>query len=211
MTTTRKRSTLEKFARRALLLLIAWPLLAWIGANVLIVNSSLAHADALMVMAGSSTYFERTHHAAQLFNEGRAPMILLTSDNVESGWSAEQQRNPLFVERAADELRRQGVPTEKIEIVPGVVSSTYDETTRLREYATAHKLKSILVVTSAYQSRRVWWTLQRVFRGSDVAIGIDPAPPGEQSPRAVAWWLRRFGWKLVGGEYVKIVYYWIEH
>jgi hypothetical protein len=52
----------------------------------------------------------------------------------------------------------------------------------------------------------VWWTLRRVFDGSKLMIGVAPAEP-EQSPGAATWWLHKFGWKLVPGEYVKIIYY----
>jgi uncharacterized SAM-binding protein YcdF (DUF218 family) len=197
--------------RVALLLLLAWSILAWAAARTLVVRSELPHADALVVLAGSSTYVERTHRAAQLFAAGVAAKIVLTNDNLPSGWSALQERNPLFVERAVEELKRHGVPADKIEIMPGAVSSTYDELMRVREYAVAHELRSILVVTSAYHSRRAWWTLRRVFRDSDVAIGLDAAAPGQQSPWPATWWWHRIGWQMVPVEYVKMVYYWLRY
>lgn len=203
--------TIWRRGRIALLGLIIWSLLAWVAAEALIVKSELAHADALVVLAGSSTYVERTQRAAQLFQTGRAPKIILTNDNVPSGWSAEEERNPLFVERAADELKRQGVPAEKIEIVPGVVSSTYDEAVRLREYAGAKSLRSILIVTSAYQSRRALWTMRRVFRGSDVQLGVHAVEPGQQAPRSATWWWSGLGWQMVPGEYLKMAYYWVKY
>lgn len=195
----------------ALFTFLSLTLIAWVAAKALIVRSDLAHADALVMLAGSSTYLERARHAARLFNEGRAPRILLTNDNMKGGWSAEQERNPFLVERAADELKRQGVPAEKIEILPGVVSTTHDEAVRIREYSEARKLRSILIVTSAYQSRRVLWTMRRAFRGSDVEVGLDAVEPGDQSPLPATWWWYRLGWKMVPGEYVKIVYYRIKY
>src|SRR5687768_17034362 len=151
---------LLRWGRPALLAVAALLLVSWIAAETLIVRSDLAHADAMVVLAGSSTYLERTNRAAQLFHEGRAPRIILTNDNLSSGWSAEEQRNPLFVERATQELRRLGVPKERIEVVPGRVTSTYDEVVQMRQYTREHGLRSILVVTSAYQSRRALWTLR---------------------------------------------------
>lgn len=201
---------LRPWGRVAVLLLLAWPMVAWIAAAGLIVKAELPHADAIAVLAGSSTYLERTRRAAQLFHEGRAPTIVLTNDNLPSGWSGAEQRNPLFVERAVEELKRQGVPVEKIEIVPGAVVNTHDEVLHLRDYAAAHRLRSVLVVTSAYQSRRVLWTLRRVFHDNNLMIGVAPAEP-EQSPKAATWWLHKFGWKLVPGEYVKLVYYWWKY
>ncbi len=203
--------TLRRRWRVLLLSLAAWSLLAWVAAEALIVKAELAQADALVVLAGSSTYVERTRRAAELFQEGRAPQIVLTNDNLLSGWSAEEERNPLFVERAAAELRRLGVPAEKVLTAPGVVASTYEEAVRLREYAGAHGLKSILVVTSAYQSRRALWTFRRVFEGSGVAVGLDVVEPGEQAPRAALWWFSGLGWQLVPGEYAKLIYYWVRY
>ena len=203
--------SVSRWACVALLTLVTGTLIAWVAAEALIVRSDLSQADALAVLAGSSTYLERTHRAAQLFNEGRAPKIILTNDNLQSGWSAEEERNPLFVERAVAELRRLGVPSEKIEVVPGLVVSTYDEAVCLRQHARERGLRSILVVTSAYQSRRALWTLRRVFRGSDVVIGLDPVTPGEQAPTSATWWCYRLGWKLVPGEYAKMIYYRIHY
>lgn len=197
--------------RIALLALIAWSLIAWVAAEALIVEAELSHADALVVLAGSSTYRERTRRAAQLFHEGRGPRIILTNDDVKSGWAVDQERNPLFVERAADELKRLGVPAEKIEVVPGVVASTYTEAERLREYADEHGLRSVLIVTSAYQSRRALWTVRRVFRGSNTVIGLLAVSPGDQAPKSQSWWLFGLGWKMVPFEYVKMGYYFLRY
>jgi uncharacterized SAM-binding protein YcdF (DUF218 family) len=197
----------RRWLRIVILLAIAWPVAAFVAAKSLIVRSQASNADAIVVLAGSSTYVERTQHAAQLLNQGLAPRIILTNDNIRSGWSVEEQRNPLFVERAANELKRQGVPADKIEIVPVSVSSTHDEALRIRDYTRERGWHSILVVTSAYQARRALWTLRRAFAGTDVSIGLDAAAPGQQSPRPAIWWLDRLGWKLVAGEYVKMIYY----
>jgi uncharacterized SAM-binding protein YcdF (DUF218 family) len=189
---------------------LAWPVLAWLAAEALIVNAEPTRADALVVLAGSSTYIERTHQAAQLFKEGRAPKVILTNDNQESSWSAEMQTNPLYVQRAASELKLCGVPEEEIEIVPETVSSTREEAARVREYAASSGLHSILVVTSAYQLRRARWTFNQVFAGSGVSISFSGVPPGDQTPRPLTWWLHRRGWRMVAGEYVKLAYYFIR-
>ncbi len=202
--------TIKRGFRVALLAAIAWPLLAWLAAEALVVNADPTQADTLLVLAGSSTFKERTHQAAQLFKEGRAPKIILTNDNQESGWSVELQTNPLYVQRAASELKSVGVPEERIEIVPETVSSTRDEAARVREYAASSGLHSILVVTSAYQVRRARWTFNKIFAGSGVSISFSSVPPGDQTPRPLTWWLHRRGWRMVAGEYVKLAYYFIR-
>jgi len=180
-------------------------LVSWVAARALIVSTGTANADAIAVLAGSATYIERADWAANLFAAGRAPRIILTNDGLVSGWSARDQRNPFFVERAVEELKRQGVPPEKIEIVPGLIANTYEEVQRLREYAAARGWRSILIVTSAYQSRRALWIAQRMMNG--VAVGIDPVAPGAQTPAPSMWLIYKLGWRMVPLEYVKLVYY----
>ena len=204
-------SRARRIALIALLGLIAWSLVAWVAARNLMVNAELPHADVLVVLAGSTAYAERTRRAAELYHEGRAPKIVLTNDNQQSGWSNALQRNPFFVERAVEELSAARVPASVIEILPQAVSSTYDEAQLLRRYAETNGLRSILIVTSAYHSRRALWTFRKVFEGSGVNIGLTFAAPGEQTPSPSLWWLRLSGWKAVAGEYVKLIYYRVHY
>ena len=197
--------------RVAALVLAAWMLLSWAAARVLIVSSEPAHADALVVLAGSATYRERTRWAARLFLEGRAPKIILTDDGLRGGWSIMEQRNLFFVERAKQELQRGGVPADRIEVVPQIVTGTHEEAGRVREYALTHELHSLLFVTSAYQSRRALWTLKRVFKDSNVEVRLEAAPTGEQTPSPATWWWHKLGWQLVAVEYVKMAYYLVNY
>ena len=207
-----------KAKRRRLVLLIAllsaivlWPILAWVAAEVLIVKAELASADAIVVMSGSSTYLERADWAARLFREGRAPMIILTNDSLISGWDKKEERNPYFYELAARELQKRGVPESKIQVVSDIALGTYEESLGLRDYATAHQFKRLLVVTSAYHTRRTLWSLRHACAGSGIEVGIDSPPPGWQTPAPSRWWWHRWGWKVVAGEYVKLIYYWMRY
>lgn len=187
------------------------PLLAASAAQLLVVRSPLSQADAIVVMSGSATFRERAQHAAALFNAGQAPRIVLTNDHLQSSWSQEEQRNPFYYERTRDELRRAGVPDDRIAVIMVPIRSTYDEAVVLKEYSEANHLSSLLVVTSAYHSRRVFWTFRRVFQGSGKLIGIDPAEPRIESPAAATWWLHRLGWEMVPKEYGKILFYWLRY
>ena len=185
----------------------AWVLLAWAAAEALIVRASLAHADAIVVLSGSNAYVERTRRAAELFHEGRAPLVVLTNDDTRGGWSSSQQRNPYFVERAMDELIKDGVPAVKIKVVPGTVSTTHDEALLLREYAVQQGLQSVLVVTSAYHSRRALRSVRQSFDGTRVTVGLETTPMNSTTPSPGFWWLRPEGWRTVAAEYVKLAYY----
>jgi uncharacterized SAM-binding protein YcdF (DUF218 family) len=205
-----KSATIKRRIRLLLVLVIVWPVLAWSAAKALIVSSAPSRADAIVVLAGSSTYVERTQRAAELFQQNFAPKVILTNDNQQSGWSAELQKNPLYVERAAMALESLGVGEDKIEIVPQNVSSTRDEATSLRDYAIANHLHSIVVVTSAYQTRRARWTFDQIFSETGIIVSFAAVPPGQQTPGPLTWWLHRRGWRMVAGEYVKFAYYFVR-
>jgi uncharacterized SAM-binding protein YcdF (DUF218 family) len=195
------------FGRGALLLLAAWPLVAWGAARALVVEVNVAQPEAIVVLSGASDYAERARAAAGLFAAGRAPKIILTNDGEQGGWSSAEQRNPFFSELAAAELVRAGVPAERIEFVAQAVSNTYDEARAVRDYAAARNMRSLLVVTSAYHSRRAEWTWRRIFSGSGVELGMTTAPIAGASPTPTLWWLRAQGWRAVAAEYPKLIYY----
>jgi uncharacterized SAM-binding protein YcdF (DUF218 family) len=208
MATTMDRHAGKAWRRRrlaaGLALTLAWPAAAWAAAALLVVREGPSRADALFVLSGSASYRERTRRAAELYRGGGAPRVLLTNDGVRGGWSEARQTNPLFVERAREELLRAGVAEASVEVLPGVVTSTYDEAVAARDYAARENLRSLLFVTSAYHTRRTLWTLRRVFRGSGVEVGVEAAEGG---PGALTWWLTARGWRAVALEYPKLVYY----
>ena len=201
-----RRRARRRLLLAAVVLLVSWPPLAWGAARWLVVEAPLERADAVVVLGGSSAYEERAAYAAQLFREGRAPRVLLSDDGQRGGWSQAEQRNPFFVERAEAALLGAGVPADRIERLPRATSSTYDEAVLLREYAAANGLRTLLVVTSGYHSRRARWTLERVFRG-DAQIGLLSVAPGRQTPPPASWWLSPAGWRMVALEYLKLFYY----
>ncbi|HEX8336244.1 MAG TPA: YdcF family protein [Pyrinomonadaceae bacterium] len=190
----------------AFVLLALWPFVAWGAARGLVARAEVGRADALVVLSGSAAYSERAAEAARLFGEGRAPLVLLTDDGVRGGWSEAEQRNPRFVELAAAELRRGGVPAEAVRVLDALPTNTYDEAAAARAYAAERGFGSLLVVTSSHHSRRALWTWRRVFRGSGVRVGLEPAG-GARTPGDWTWWLSAAGWRQVAGEYAKMGYY----
>ena len=205
------RPVLKRFSARRLALALfvlacAW-CAAWVAARMLIVSAPLERADIVVVLSGSSTFIERTHLASELYATGRFPRIVLTNDNSQGGWSESLQRNPYFQERARWELERLGVPSSAIETIATPVTSTYDEAVALKSFAAAHGFHSILLVTSAYHSRRALKTFQHLMAGTDIICGVASPPPGWQTPRSATWLFSVQGWRMVPLEYLKIIYY----
>jgi uncharacterized SAM-binding protein YcdF (DUF218 family) len=178
--------------------------LAWAVARALVVEIRLGHADAILVMAGAPVYFGRVAEAGRIFLEGRADKILLTNDGVRGSWSNTLQRNPLYYERATLRLIQAGVPTSRIELLPGAISGTYDEALLVRRYAQTHALHSLIIVTSDFHTRRTLLAARHALRGMPIEIGIERAAPflGGLSPR---------GWYIVVGESIKLAYYYARY
>jgi uncharacterized SAM-binding protein YcdF (DUF218 family) len=185
-------------------LALAW-FAAWALARALIVRDVPVASDALVVLAGSAAYDERTRYAAQLFHAGYAPIVFLTNDGQRGGWSNKEQRNPFFVERARESLRRAGVPEERIAVLPQRVSSTYEEAVALRHLAAERRIRSLLIVTSAYHARRARWIFNQIFAGSETRVTV--VSPERPSPSPFVWWASLRGWRAVAAEYLKIIYY----
>lgn len=189
---------------------IAWFFFAWLAAVNLIIEKPLNKVDAILVLSGSSTYVERTEKAAELYRQGAAPRIFLTDDGERSGWSRTERNNPPFVEMARKSLIEQGVSADAIEVLPETVDGTKAEADALCKKIKESNLKSILLITSGYHTRRALGVFEKTFADNNLMteIGIESAAPGNQTPAPFFWWLSLKGWRLVAGEYVKILYYW---
>lgn len=207
----KKRSRIFKITSVFLSLFLLWILLAPYLAENLVVEKTLSKADAIFILGGSSTYVERNQQAALAFKQGIASKVFLTNDGQKSGWNKKEQRNPYYVEKARSELIAQGVPEAAIEILPGTVYGTQDEAELFAKTFQERNLHSVLLITSAYHSRRTLWTFEREAARNNlpVEIGIESAPAGQQTPPADFWWIKRNGWRWIAGEYLKFFYYWL--
>ena len=204
-----KAARRRRFLFCAAILVALSPLIAWLAAHLLIVRVEIPSADAIVVFSGAGTYIERATWAAKLFREGRAPVVVVTNDGLIGGWDG--QRNPYFYELISRRLQQQGVPADRIQLANGPALGTYEESLLLRDHATSHQYQRLLIVTSAYHSRRALWSMRRACEGSGIQVGIETPPPGWQTPSPWLWWSRRFGWKTVAGEYPKMIYYWSRY
>lgn len=190
------------------ILFIGWVLIAPHLARRLIVTRPLERADAIVVLSGSAVYKERTRKAAELYRAGAAPIVFITDDGGHSGWSQTEQRNPPYVELEQRELMANGVPADAIVTLPGRVSGTNDEAEAVKAEIEQRRITSLLVVTSAYHTRRALRTFEKALADKHVETGIFHAEPGGTMADPNSWWLSTLGWQTVGGEYVKsVVYY----
>jgi len=166
--------------RKQLLLSILMVIILWgitdISASILqeflIIDKPLPHADALVVMAGDQSC--RIPVAALLYKEGRASKILLANDGVFSAYSEERHRNLYQVEWAEDALLKMRIPQHAIIILPHTFSGTIYDALNARKTVIDKGMKSIIIVTSDYHTRRSLWCFNRLFYGRKIEVGVYP-------------------------------------
>ena len=209
----KKRSRIFKTLIIFLCLFLVWIFAAPYLARNLIIEKPLEKADAIFVLGGSSVYVERTQKAAELFKNGVSEKILLTDDGTHGGWSKLEKRNPPFAELARNELVKLGVPAENIEIFQPQVTGTVYEARNLAEAVKTKNLNSVLIVTSAYHSRRAFWICDKILKENNLAVSLGIVSPetGIQTPPPQIWWLTPKGWEFVAGEYLKSLVYWVYY
>jgi hypothetical protein len=192
---------------------VCWTVLAPIAARLLIVRVTVQRADAIVVLSGSASFSERVNEAQLLYEDGLAPLILLTNDGGQAGWNEEAKRNPYFFELARWQLLEKGVPESSIRVLTPIVKGTMGEAETVVDAALQANMTSLVIVTSPYHSRRSLWTYRLVERrkGTSLDLGMEPALSWSQSPRWYAWWLSLSGWRSVPSEYLKIAYYWVRY
>ncbi len=181
------------------------PLLRAVGRHLSVEDPLPARADAIFVLEGGID--TRPFRAAALFARGVAPRILLA--RVEDTPAVRAGVYPNETDAAVRILRRRGVPAAAITVLPGPVSSTWEEAGALRAWLGSHGAHVVVVVTSRYHTRRARWALRRRLAGLDTRLAMVAVDVPGVSPDA--WWTTEAGLLDYFAEYVKLAYYHAAH
>ena len=125
-------------------------------------------ADAIVVIGGDHKP-ERMQRAAELFQQGYAPVIIISAGTLVL------EGNEVMPE--AEVMRRQAVKLglpETVLILEAESQTTVENALLTRRICRANAFMSILLVTSAYHSRRARRIFQDTF-GADIAVSVQPA------------------------------------
>ena len=141
--------------------------------RLLTVHNAPVHSDAIVLLAGAMK--ERAPTAAMLYRQGYAPRVLVSSDGVFSSWSAEHNRNLYNVEWAEEELVKLGVPRSVIIKLPCLGSGTIYESMATRDEIQGRGLRTIIVVTSDYHTRRAGWIFRHTLKKDASEVRTYPA------------------------------------
>ena len=104
-----------------------------------------------------------------------------------------------------------GIPEEDVLILEGNSRSTQDEALTIREYIRNNReIKSIILVTSKFHSRRAKQIFKKALSVLDREIDIYSSPSKYDPSSANQWWKDREDIKWVVLEYLKLAtfYFW---
>jgi uncharacterized SAM-binding protein YcdF (DUF218 family) len=162
----------------------------------LIISSDLQAANAIIVLSGGDE--SRMSEALQLYNENFAKKIILTeTGQTVEGFSQLHSFDMRIV------LLSNGVPSGNIFITDRLVSSTHDEALAVKNLMINQQMKSAIIVTDPYHTRRALNIFQENFNDTDIRLSIQPVPNSWYNSRT--WFLKLDGWKFTMLEYIKLV------
>src|SRR5437773_8629631 len=120
-----------------------------------VVEDPLDKADALIVLSDDNFYADRATRAAELFREGKAPLVVASGRRLRPSAGVAELMEHDLVER--------GVPKGKILRFALDGDSTRDEAEALAKLAKTKKWHSAIIVTSNYHTRRARYIFRHVF------------------------------------------------
>jgi uncharacterized SAM-binding protein YcdF (DUF218 family) len=179
---------------------LRFPILRGLG-NALVYENDLERSEVLFVLSGSP--YDRGSEAARLFGDGWAQRIVCTGGIVPPDFKALG-----LTYRESDLLRQRllnlGIPDSLIEVLPEG-TSTKEEADVILAYCRDKHIRSAMVVSSKFHTRRIKQVFRRKFKKAGIALCIRGAPSTLYQERA--WWKSEQGLLTVNNEYVKMLWY----
>lgn len=170
----------------------------------LVAEQALEAADTAVILMGST--LDRVLEAHDLYLQGLVSgIVMVRSRQIAEEYALERGlRIPGNADLAAGALLAVGIPEQQIIILPGRAASTRDEARLLKSYLLNHPdIRSLILVTSAYHSRRADMVFRKEFKDANIDIQIAPSKYTGFQPRK--WYRHRDSTKWTVLEYIKIV------
>ncbi len=160
-------------------------LVLWAMGSFLIVSNPLVHSDAEVVLSGGGD-LGRLDEAVKIYKAKYAPLLILTETgetvpSLDTAYSAVLREDAMNL----------GVAPGDITITDRTVSSTYEEARVTLKLLRKNGMKSVIVVTDPFHSRRAQVIFDDVFKTSGIKVSIHPVSADWY--RASTWWTSSSG------------------
>jgi uncharacterized SAM-binding protein YcdF (DUF218 family) len=154
-----------------------------------VVDEPAAHADAIVVLGDDNYYADRATHAAELFRQGVAPIVVASGRRLRPSASITEVMTHDLIER--------GVPKQRIVTLAQDADSTKEEAEGVSQVAEQRGWKNLVVVTSNYHTRRARYIYSKVLPAG-INATVASARDGDFDPER--WWEKRLSVKLFARE-----------
>lgn len=145
-------------------------------------------ADAIIVLSGGQGRVEK---AAELYNAGYAPYIILSNAKESASSSGDMLQTVLNL----------GIPPDVI-YTENAAESTYQNADFTLPIMKEHTFQSAIVVSSEFHMRRVKLLFDSVYKKSDIELTYVGSASGYNAKR---WWSDRKSRETTFNEYVKMI------
>jgi uncharacterized SAM-binding protein YcdF (DUF218 family) len=172
----------------------------WLPAigEFLIVSEPLAPADAVIVLGGNAP--ARLPPAEDLYRQGLAPLLVVSDERVRSQ-TLDTTWSQLY---AAGVVAPELPPSALMILTDPPPESTLDEAERDAALLQAHGLRSAILVTDPFHSRRAGLLFGAEFRRHGLSVRSSPNADQLDLPH---WWQQPTTRRMVIEEYVKLMAY----
>ena len=175
------------------------------AADLWIVSDPVGPADAIVVLGGGLE--ERPFVAAEYYQQGLAKKVLVA--DVGAGRLTAVGVSPSHTELNRMVLIKLGVPEAAIEVFGTKLSNTEEEAVALREWAVRMHVRSVIVPTEDFSSRRLRWMLEQAFAGTGIGVRVPALSPSDYDARE--WWRSHAGLLAFQNEIIKYIYYRLKY
>jgi uncharacterized SAM-binding protein YcdF (DUF218 family) len=166
-----------------------------------VVEDTLEHSDAILILSDDNFYADRATRASQVYRQGLGAVVVASGRRLRPYAGIAELMEHDLIER--------GVPKDKILRVAHDADNTREEAKTLAQVAKQKKWSSVIVVTSNYHTRRARYIFSHVFP-EDIRIRITGAHDDNFDPER--WWEKRISIKELVREMAgMVVAIWEQH
>ncbi len=173
----------------------------WLSAfgRFLVVDERPRRCDAIVILSGETV--PRVAKGVELYKEGYAGLIIMSGGGRPTSKLTDAD---LMLMEAVD----LGVPPSVV-LLENKSESTYDNAVNVKKIILERDIKSFLLVTSNYHTRRAKYIFGRVLKGTGVEFVTVSAPDPKFSPSS--WWKKHEGQQKALTELANMVVYRIKY
>jgi uncharacterized SAM-binding protein YcdF (DUF218 family) len=156
-----------------------------LAAQFWVVDDPVAQSDVLIVLGDDNYAGDRAFHAADLYREGIAPVVVASGRLL--------RKNASMTDLMEHDLESFGVPATAIVKLTHRAENTREEAVEAARLIQSRGWKRVMIVTSNYHARRARFIFGRVLPSS-ISLRVSGARDSEFDPSR--WWETRQGQKL---------------